>query len=84
VDQGSRDTGRLGDLFEGDEQGIVLREETLGSVDDEAPASVRVQAWRAAPRGAGGLCQAIAFASAPARLTVSDSPGSSGWWHATK
>jgi hypothetical protein len=82
VDEGARDACRLGHLVEGDEERIVLGEQALGGVGDEAASRVGIEARRS--RSSSGRRGLGAQAEAPARVTgVMDSPGASGWWQAT-
>lgn len=74
MDQGSRNPGRLGDLFKGDQQRIVFCQQRFCSVGDQAAPRVWIKA------GSPG-----AQADVPDKVTsVSDSPGARGWWQATK
>jgi hypothetical protein len=57
VHQGPRHARRVGDLVEGDEQGIVLGEQPLGGVGDEAPAPATVTLVTTSP-GSSGWWQA--------------------------
>lgn len=84
VHQRPRDPGRLGHLIEGDEERIVLGEEALCSVCDEAAPGVRVEP-RCTRSARGWRTCGSGQAEAPATATaVIDSPGARGWWQATK
>ncbi len=82
VDQGAGDPRCRCHLVERDQERVVLGEELLGGVDDQAAPSVGVQACGAGPAGWTGT--GIGQADAPTTSTeVIDSSGASGWWQAT-
>lgn len=75
VHEGTRYAGGLGDLVESDQQWVLLGEQALGGIDDEPAPGIGVEAGARPAAGA----QAMASASEPLRLTMSSSPGASGW-----